>query len=56
MKTYNVTIQATVTKTYTIEANSEETATEFANQCFSVLNEDGVEERYDQQIIDMVEI
>ena len=49
MKTYNVTIQATVTKTYTVEAKSKDEAYNEAHE-FSPLY-DGSEEYYDEQTL-----
>ena len=37
---YDITIQATITKTYTIEAEDEDTAIQIANESFDVLEED----------------
>jgi len=50
MATYKVTIQATVTKAYTVQANSEQEASKEAHQIFSVL-EDGTPENYTQETI-----
>ena len=55
MKTYQVTIRATVTKTYEVEADNEDAAYEEANSIFSVLNEDGIDENYQQEVIDIEE-
>jgi hypothetical protein len=49
---YKVTIRATVTKTYTVNASSEDEAVEEAHQIFSVL-EDGVPEDYDQDTLEV---
>ena len=43
MKTYNVTITATVTKIYTVEASDEDAACFLAHERFT-LNRDGAEE------------
>lgn len=58
MKTYSVTVEAVVRKTYTIEADSEDEAAELANEQFSVLPEDGIDEYYDQQVeeIELVDV
>jgi len=56
MKTYQVTIRATVTKTYKVEADNEDVAYEEANIMFSVLNEDGVDENYEQEVLDIEEL
>lgn len=50
MKTYAVTIKATIWKTYTVEAESEADANDLANEMFSVLT-DGVPEDYDQETV-----
>lgn len=55
MKTYQVTIRATVTKTYEVEADNADAACEEANSIFSVLNEDGIDENYQQEVIDIEE-
>lgn len=55
MKTYDVTIKATIYKTYRVEAISEDDAYEQAHDCFSVLN-DETPERYEQETIDIEEI
>ena len=55
MKTYQVTIRATVTKTYEVEAENKDAAYEQANSIFSVLNEDGIDENYQQEVIDIEE-
>jgi hypothetical protein len=55
MKTYNITIRATITKTYAVEADNEDAAYESANAMFSVLNEDGIDEHYTQEVIDTEE-
>ena len=52
MKTYNITIRASITKTITIEADSEEKAEELAHEQFSVLH-DGRDENYQQDTIDI---
>lgn len=48
MKKYNVTITATVTKTYQVTGENEQAAIEQAHEIFSVLN-DGTPESYDQE-------
>ena len=55
MKTYEVTILARVTKTYTVEADSEDLAYELAHEQFSVLNDD-VPERYEEETLDIREV
>lgn len=47
---WEVTIRATVTKTYTVTANNEQDAIEQAHQVFSVLNDD-IPEDYNQETI-----
>jgi hypothetical protein len=56
MKTFNVTIRATVTKTYPIAAVSREEAEATAHDAFSVLNEDDMDERYGQETLDISEV
>ena len=50
MAIYAVTIRATVTKTYEVEANSEQEAIEDAHGIFSVLNDD-TPERYEEETL-----
>jgi hypothetical protein len=50
MTEYRVTIQAKITKTETVEADSEDKAIEMAHQVFSVLNDD-VDEKYEQDTV-----
>lgn len=49
---YDVTIQATITKTYTVEAEDEDTAIQIANEDFDV-NEDHTFETYEQDTIEI---
>lgn len=49
---YYVTIQATVRKTYEVEAEDKLEAQETATELFSVL-EDGTPEYYNQEVIDI---
>lgn len=56
MKTYAVTIKATVYKTITVEAHNEDEAYEAAHEQFSVLPEPGVYERYEQETMDIDEL
>ena len=56
MKTYNITIRATVTKTYKVDADNEDAAYEQANAMFSVLNESDVDEQYTQEVTDIEEL
>jgi hypothetical protein len=51
---FNVTIKATVTKTYTVEADTEEDAVTQAQGEFSVLNDD-INEQYEQDIVSVKE-
>jgi hypothetical protein len=51
MKTYDITIRATITKTFTIEADSREAAIEDANEKFHVGHEFDVPEDYKQEVI-----
>lgn len=53
MKTYAVTIKATICKTIQVEAENEDDAYVEAHEQFSVLP-DG-EERYEQEVIDIEE-
>ena len=55
MKTYNVTIRAVITKTYKVEAESADLATEQAHEIFSVLNDD-TDESYEQDMLDVEEL
>jgi hypothetical protein len=55
MKTYAVTITATVTKTYTVEAENEDAAYVLAHERFSVLNDDAPE-YYDQETDSVEEV
>jgi hypothetical protein len=48
---YAVTIQATVTKTYMVEAENEDLAVMEAQENFSVLNEEGIDENYQQDLV-----
>lgn len=48
MKTYDVTIRATVTKTIRVQAENEDTAYEIAHEAFSVCDSSD-DERYDQE-------
>ena len=54
MKMYEVTIRATVTKTFSVKAKDKPRAEEAAHEQFSVLN-DGVDEHYDQQTLSIEE-
>ena len=52
MKTYDVTIRATVTKTYRVEAEDADSACEAAREDFSV-PKDRVPESYNEEILDV---
>lgn len=56
MKTFAVEIKATIRKTYKVEAETEEGAREAAHNVFSVLNEDGVDEDYDEEVLSVEEV
>lgn len=53
IKKWNVTIEATVRKTLTVEGKNEEEAIENAYQYFSVTN-DEIPEKYEENVIDVV--
>ena len=55
MRTYAVTITATVTKTYTVEAASKDEALSLAHESFSVVH-DGAPERYEEETVDVKEL
>ena len=55
MKTYEVTIKATIVKTYTIEAESQAEALATGNDVFSV-ECDEAPEHYEQEIMDVTEV
>lgn len=55
MKTYKITIQAVIRKTYAIEAEDMNSAADAANECFNVNNEPGVDEHYSQDILEICE-
>lgn len=55
MKKFEVTIEAVIRKTYTVEAEDMQKAQEQAQEMFSVLNEPGVDEHYDQQVLEVCE-
>ena len=52
---YEVTIQARVVKTYTVEADNEDLAYELAHELFSVLNDD-TPEQYEEETLDIREV
>ena len=53
---YDVTIQATVTKTYTVEADTEDEAYQVANAHFKLNEEFGVFETYHQDTIEIFQL
>ena len=53
MKTYEVTVQAVIRKTYTVEADDMQKAQELAHEMFTVEPEG--DEYYEQDIIDVSE-
>lgn len=53
MKKFAVTVEAVIRKTYTVEAEDHNQASELANQQFSVLPEWDVDEYYDQQTVEI---
>ena len=55
MKTYEVTIRATVTKTLTVEAENEDAAYVAAHEEFSVLNT-GDDENYTEETLEVKEV
>ena len=52
---YEVTITATIVKTYTVEATSEEEAKEKGQSVFNP-DHDGVYEEYDQEVLSVEQI
>lgn len=55
MKTYEVTIRATIYKTITVEAENEDDAYVEAHERFSVLNDD-TPEQYEQDSVSIEEV
>jgi len=55
MKTYEVTIRATIYKTITVEAENEDDAYVEAHERFSVLNDD-TPEQYEQDSVGIEEV
>jgi hypothetical protein len=51
MKTYEVTIKATIIKTLTIEAETREAAIEEANETFNIGYERDEPEQYEQDVV-----
>ena len=56
MKEFDVTVKGSVTKTLRIMAPNEECAQEQANQDFNIQIEPGVDEKYEQEVIDTKEV
>lgn len=54
MKTYEVTIRATIYKTITVEAENEDDAYVEAHELFSVMPDDS--ERYEEETLDIEEV
>lgn len=54
MKTYSITIRATVTKTVQVQADSRDDAIEMANDEFDVAT-DHNDENYEQDLLDITE-
>jgi len=51
-KTYAVTVEAIVSKTYHVKASDEQSAVEQAHELFSASSEDGVpDDRYEQETV-----
>lgn len=55
LKQYDVTIKATVTKTYRVDAEDEDKAVEEAHTIFSVLNDD-IPEDYEEETLNVEEV
>ena len=53
---YDVTIQAIVTKTYTVEADNEDEAYQVANTYFKLNEEFGVFETYQQDTVEIFQL
>lgn len=56
MRTYEVTIKATVTKTLLIQARDADKAIEQAHEMFTVEPETGVKEDYDEECLSCEEV
>jgi len=52
---YNVTIQAVVTKTYTVEAEDQDQAYQLANERFVLAEEFDINEIYQQETLEIEE-
>lgn len=55
MNFFDVTIKATVTKTYTVQADDLDSAVDIAVDGFSVLADDA-EERYEQELVSAIQL
>jgi hypothetical protein len=55
MNFFDVTIKATVTKTYTVQADDSDSAVEIAVAGFSVLADDA-EEHYEQDVVSTTQL
>ena len=55
MNFFEVTIKATVTKTYTVQADDSDSAMQIAFEGFSVLADDA-EEHYTQEVLDIIQL
>lgn len=56
MNAYEITIKATIYKTITVQAENVDDAYEEAHERFSLLPQDGVRERYEQETVDINEL
>lgn len=56
MKKFAVTIEATVRKTLTVEAETKEEAITFAHEAFTTSNEEDEPEKYDEECLNVEEI
>lgn len=56
LKIFAVEIKATIRKTYEVEAEDEQGARAAASDIFSVLNEDGVDEDYDEEVLSIQKV
>jgi hypothetical protein len=53
---YEVTIEARITKTYTVEADNQDAAYELAHESFSVLPDEAQEHCYEQETINIKKV
>ena len=56
MKNYEVTIQATITKTYKVKAEDNNSAADVVYEIFDIHNEPNVPEHYKQEIVESREV